>query len=627
MERRTAPAAGGRVALLLILLLAAFLRLLSIDAGWFGVDQARDLAWAASIASGEELPRVGPLMRGRVHLGATYYYLWSLPAFVGSDPRIAYAFAAVLGVAAVAATHTLGSWVAGETAGLLAALLLATDPSAVIDSRIAWAPALIPPLAAAVLLLCHTVLYRPRAARAAATAAAATLATQLHLATAPLLFVAAGSVLARARALGRRGLAAAALAALVPLAPMAVAWRLDAGAAGPVAGDVRPSSDRPPAPLAAASTAATRSPKDGRVGDLLLISGRTIDGYSPPRGERTWLLSIWALCERFALSVAIAGALLVAFRAFREPSDRLSPLPELAAFALAIGAVALLPGEAWYYYLDTALVPGCVLLGAAATAQGKPATLLRAVLIAAVALRVAGLLVWLERGPATGLVRANLEWLRLGGSDETQLAGRARLPTLAVKQAAADAIVGELGIGPEDVRRRVHGAAFGDLDTDNGFFFARAARHDRDPRDPRADQHALAVYADELPVPWVARFGPPLRAGPLAIYTYSPALQTGLARIRDCGGAALPSPRTVDPRDYGFGLPELPAWPCSPGEVEVDIPIAALPKDTAVRAFARVQGDARVVSLESEPPGNPVAAAPPGSGAGIELPGDARRSG
>jgi len=90
-------------------------------------------------------------------------------------------------------------------------------------------------------------------------------------------------------------------------------------------------------------------------------------------------------------------------------------------------------------------------------------------------------------------------------------------------------------------------------------------------------------------------------------------------------GSPLPSPRTVDPRDYGFGLPELPAWPCSPGEVEVDIPIAALPKDTAVRAFARVQGDARVVSLESEPPGNPVAAAPPGSGAGIELPGNARR--
>ena len=73
MERRTAPAAGGRVALLLILLLAAFLRLLAIDAGWFGVDQARDLAWAASIVSGEELPHVGPLMRGRVHLPGPLY--------------------------------------------------------------------------------------------------------------------------------------------------------------------------------------------------------------------------------------------------------------------------------------------------------------------------------------------------------------------------------------------------------------------------------------------------------------------------------------------------------------------------------------------------------------------------
>jgi hypothetical protein len=640
------PAARGCVALLLVLVLAAFLRLISIDAGWFGADQARDLTWAGSIAAGDELPRVGPLMRGRAHLGATYYYFWAVPALFGNDPRLAYAFAALLGVAAVAGCSVLAARIGGRTAGVLAALLLATDPAAVIDSRVAWAPAVLPPVTAAVLLLCHALLRKPTVARAAATAATATLATQLHLAAAPLVLVATGSALARGRALGARGLVVTALAALIPLVPMAVAWRLDAGSGGAIAGDVRAarresgeiatstspgesaaSASRSTAPVAASSTA-TRPPTEGRIGDLLLVSGRTVEGYLPPRDERAALLTAWALCERLALSIALVGAVLVALRMLGGSPFPTSPLPELLAFALAIGAVVLLPAEAWYYYLDGALVPGCVLLALAASAPGKPAVVLRFVLIAAVTLRVTGLLVWLQTGPATGLVRANLEWLRVGGSDEEQLAGRARLPTLAIKQAAARAIVGDLGIPADRVRSRVHGAGFGDLDTDNGFFFARAAQGGVSTASPRPQTpplHALVAYPEELPESWLDRFAPPLRVGPLAIYRYSPSVDTESARIRDCGDAPLPSSQLVDPREYGFGLPELPAWPCSPGDLELEVPIAAAPPGTVVRVVARVQGAARVVSLESAPAGIPIATTPPGSSMGLELPAAATR--
>jgi hypothetical protein len=565
-------------------------------------------------------------MRGRVHLGATYYYFWSIPALLGTDPRLAYAFAGLLGVGAVAGAFLLGRRIGGSSAGNFAALLLATTPAAVIDSRIAWAPAAIPPLAAAVLLLCHALLRRPTLARAAATAATATFATQLHLATAPLVLAAAASALARRRAIGGRGLLVAAIAAAVPLLPMAAAWRLDAGDRGPMAGDVRSASGGS-ARTASRSEVSTRDPTAGRIADLVLVSGRMVEGYSPPREERASLLSAWAAVERVALPVALAGVLAAAAAALRRGASREdSPLPELVAFLGSIAAVAMLPAEAWYYYLDTALVPGCVLLGVAATRPGTLAAVFRLVLVAAVALRVASLLLWLATGPATGALRVNLEWLRLGGVETAQLAGRARLPTLAVKEAAARAIVGDLGIPPEAVRSRVHGAAFADLDTDNGFFFARSSRRGEPPREScAAPTHALAVYADELPERWLEGFAAPRRVGPLAIYGYEPVLETEAARIRDCDEAPAVQGPPGDPRDYGFGVPELPVWPCAPGELELDVPVGVTPPGTAVRAFARVQGAARVVALASEPAGTAIATAAPGAGTGLELPRDARR--
>ena len=55
------------------MLLSAALRLVALDSGWFGVDQARDIAWAERIASGAGHPAAGPLMGNRFHLGSLYY--------------------------------------------------------------------------------------------------------------------------------------------------------------------------------------------------------------------------------------------------------------------------------------------------------------------------------------------------------------------------------------------------------------------------------------------------------------------------------------------------------------------------------------------------------------------------
>jgi hypothetical protein len=575
-------------------------------------------------------------MRGRIHLGATYYYFWSLPAWFGDDPRLAYGFAALLGVAAVAATYVLGRELVGPRTGRLAALLLATSPAAVLDSRIAWAPAAIPPLTALLLLLVHALLRRVTSPRAMATAATAALATQLHLATAPLLAVAAGGLLARSRRLGVRGLAFATLAGLLPLAPMALAWRLDAGAEGPAHGDVRErpavtASAEGPAPHAEPDG---RDPTRGRIADLIAVGGRTLEGYTEPPGERSALVSLWIAVERLALPVAIAAALLVAVRTARGAHRAVSPVPELATFALALGAVAVLPTEAWYYYLDTALVPGCVLLAVAATTPGaRFATPLRLVLLAAAAIRTIGLLAWIASAHSTGVVRANLELLRIGGSDETQLDGRARLPTVAVKQAAAAFLAREIGGPTRTLRERVHGTGFADLDTDNGYFFQRAGRAVDETAVASMElagsvrgKHALAVYGGELPPEWTDRFEPARRAGPLAIYSYAPSVRADSARISGCSETTSPPARPLaDPRDYGFGQPDLPRWPCAPGPIEIDVPLDATPVNTTVRVFARMEGAGRVLQIASDPPGEPVVASAPGAGAGIVLPANARR--
>ena len=631
------------------LVLAGLLRGLWLDAGWFGVDQARDLAWASAITSGRELPIVGPLMRGRVHLGATYYFFWSLPALVRDDPVVAYGFAAFLGVAAVWGTCLVGRRVGGPGTGLVAALLLATSPIAVIDSRQAWAPAALPPLVAALLLAAHAVLHRPTRTRAAALAALATLGTQLHLAAAPLVAVAGVVLLVRARRLGLLGLVVAALAGAAPLVPMALAYRLDAGPEGPALGDVPPSllasegsgaragSAGPPpaAPLRAAPAA--RDAHAGRAGDILACGARVLDGFTAPAHQRPAAIDAWLALEHAAVPAAIVAALLAllpaARRAARSPS---STLLVALTFLTCLLSVALLPAEAWHYYLDTTLVPASVLLAFAARARG-----VRRCLCGVALGRTLVLLWWVGANHTSGYTLANLEYLRLGGVDPGATAGRARLLSIAVKERVAETLVGKIGLPLDGLWQRVHGAGFDDVDSDNGYFLHRAVRQATAstastaaaarPRERGATasadaevaetvtviRDALIVYRGELPREWTARFPRSWPIGPLEVFAYTPVLRTSAATIESCGDAALPARAPPDPRVYFFGETVLPDWPCHDPVVRVAVAPAA--EGTRVRVFARVRGHGRVVALESSPPGEPVATDAPGAGTGLAL--------
>lgn len=146
-----------RAALLVVLLLAALLRLPALDRvpGPLHPDEAANAADALDL-----LERPAPTFaretdRGPVRDEGTY--VWVAAPFVRAGVLPVEAAvrlpAALAGLGLVAAAFALGRALGGARVGLLAALLVAVEPWAVHLSRLALRGALVPPLVAAGLLL------------------------------------------------------------------------------------------------------------------------------------------------------------------------------------------------------------------------------------------------------------------------------------------------------------------------------------------------------------------------------------------------------------------------------------------------------------------------------------------
>jgi 4-amino-4-deoxy-L-arabinose transferase-like glycosyltransferase len=130
--------------LLLILGLAAVLRL-----GWpglteFKADEARLLALALDMAELKSFPLRGLGSSVGVPNFPVSVWLFALPLFVSKHPYAATLFVAVLNTAAVYLCYRLTRRYWGEPAALTAALLFAASPWAVIYSRKIWAQDLLP---------------------------------------------------------------------------------------------------------------------------------------------------------------------------------------------------------------------------------------------------------------------------------------------------------------------------------------------------------------------------------------------------------------------------------------------------------------------------------------------------
>jgi 4-amino-4-deoxy-L-arabinose transferase-like glycosyltransferase len=123
---------GQQAPLLAILALAGFLRFWQLGAVGFNSDEAVYTGSAAALAGNTTLAPMFPVFRAHPLL---FQSLLSITLRLHDTDWAARAFAAVIGVATVAATFALARALYGRTAGLYAALLLAVMPYHVVVSR------------------------------------------------------------------------------------------------------------------------------------------------------------------------------------------------------------------------------------------------------------------------------------------------------------------------------------------------------------------------------------------------------------------------------------------------------------------------------------------------------------
>ena len=131
------------VSLFIIVILAFGLRAYNLkDSQQFLGDQGRDALIVARIFKQHDPVFIGPVTSvGNMYLGPLYYY-WMLPWLMLTYPSPMGPIWAmvILGTLAVALTYFLGKEMVGQKAALLASLILALMPAAVLLSRFSWNP-------------------------------------------------------------------------------------------------------------------------------------------------------------------------------------------------------------------------------------------------------------------------------------------------------------------------------------------------------------------------------------------------------------------------------------------------------------------------------------------------------
>lgn len=127
------------LALIAILLLAAVLRLGAPGITEFKLDEANLSRLALDMARGRDLPLLGIGSSVGLPNAPINVYVLAIPYLFSSDPIVATLFIGLLSVVAVGLLYGLARRYYGQKVALLAALLYAASPWAVIFSRKIWA--------------------------------------------------------------------------------------------------------------------------------------------------------------------------------------------------------------------------------------------------------------------------------------------------------------------------------------------------------------------------------------------------------------------------------------------------------------------------------------------------------
>ena len=137
-----------KLALIGIMLLAAYLRLSNLELTEFKLDEANVCSRAAEFLASGRPPLVGIGSSVGAANPPLFIYLTAIPVSISSNPAVVAGFITLLNVGAVLGCYLLTREYFGEKVGLVATLLFAVSPWAVFYSRKIWAQDLLPPFVA-----------------------------------------------------------------------------------------------------------------------------------------------------------------------------------------------------------------------------------------------------------------------------------------------------------------------------------------------------------------------------------------------------------------------------------------------------------------------------------------------
>jgi hypothetical protein len=609
----------GGVALAIILLVAAYVRLAHPELSWFSIDQARDAHTALGIVSGRSFPLLGvEIAGGPAHTwGPAYFYLIAVPFAVSRDPAFAVAVLSATTLAGLLMTYRLGLVLFSRPVGLLSAALVATYPLAVIESTTLWNGALVPVFAVIFFYALCSLVVHGRSVMIIPAVTALAVLVQLHLSALSLVIVLVLTV-----ALFRPGMRAIHLVIglgvlLALMLPYLVAQWLGGLA------DLR---------AAASSGGQFRVPGPLALGELalrvLLASPDIVAGI--PALHETWRpgvllalhrLEAWAL----VLGLAFAGLTAVWGSVRRGARDGSYPGVVLVTLGFAIPLVmigARQDTKPYYFnvaypmpFIAAALLVsrGIEWVGTIAGARARRALWAGLAMVMAVTVTV-----------QVDFHRQMWRTIRTTGA-AVWTPGRLELMAIRYKAELARILVNDFGADSPDVFLRVHGSRARDWLEDQGYFFESIRAAGRSPiaARPSPSLH-YAVVRDEGDAA-IVQGRRSARAGPYTVTEYRPLIEystwrcaqppAGDSRLHGGEAAAawtpvrLPTAGLPQPTMYGSVPPR--SWPipivsCR-GTVSANSPRgqrllivvslrAAAQGDTTVQAFAL--NDASIVASQ-----------------------------
>lgn len=177
------------IVLLLLLAVAALLRLFNLDYMEFRGDEASSIFLASGIASGKHFPLVGiPSSIGTLN-PPLFTYLMAIPMLFSRNPVIAAAFVALINCAAVGWCYVFCRRYFGPITAAFAASCFAVNPWAVYFSRKIWQQELLPLFVIVFIYGLFAVVCKGRRKQLLTCCICLAAATQLHISSIYLLVV------------------------------------------------------------------------------------------------------------------------------------------------------------------------------------------------------------------------------------------------------------------------------------------------------------------------------------------------------------------------------------------------------------------------------------------------------